>query len=281
MQFTAIDVETANSKSDSICAIGVARFQEDSVIDEQYTLVNPQDFFDPFNTDIHGITEEDVKDAPEFPDALRMIAHLLEGTTVVSHTSFDRTRMRSTAETHSVPLPQCQWVDSAALARFVWPEISKKGWGLAEICKKIGHKFQHHHALEDAKACGRVVLAATAHAGYGIEEILDQKRVAKRAKTRIATDGNPEGRLFGEVVVFTGALSISRREAAQIAAEAGCRVGNNVNNETTMLVVGDLDVRRLGGHTTRSKHRNALSLIGAGSSLQIISYTTFNELVNE
>ena len=51
-------------------------------------------------------------------------------------------------------------------------------------------------------------------------------------------EGNVAGALFGETIVFTGALVIPRQEVADRAAEAGCGVANNVGKKVTMLVVG-------------------------------------------
>lgn len=46
---------------------------------------------------------------------------------------------------------------------------------------------------------------------------------------RINLEGNPDGNLHGEVLVFTGALMISRIEAAKMAADAGCDIFASVN----------------------------------------------------
>jgi DNA polymerase-3 subunit epsilon len=56
-------------------------------------------------------------------------------------------------------------------------------------------------------------------------------------------NANPEGPLYGEVLVFTGALSMVRHDAAVIAANAGCQVDDSVTKHTTLLVVGDQDIR--------------------------------------
>jgi DNA polymerase-3 subunit epsilon len=61
--FVALDVETANSDFSSICQIGIARFDGDRLTEEWSTLVNPEDYFDPFNVSIHGITEDMVGEA--------------------------------------------------------------------------------------------------------------------------------------------------------------------------------------------------------------------------
>ena len=97
---------------------------------------------------------------------------------------------------------------------------------------------------------------------------------------RIVRNGNPEGELYGEVLVFTGALTIPRREAAGYAAEMGCKVDANVTKRTTILVVGDQDLGQLAGHRKSNKHRRAEELIRKGQSIRILRETDFRELVN-
>ena len=64
--------------------------------------------------------------------------------------------------------------------------------------------------------------------------------------------------------MFTGALEISRREAADLAASVGCEVAQGVTKATTLLVVGDVDVKRLAGHDKSSKHRKVEELMAKG-----------------
>ena len=71
--FVALDVETANADSSSICQIGVVTFENSVVADTWVSLVNPEDEFDEFNVSIHGISEDDVIDAPTF---LSIATHL-------------------------------------------------------------------------------------------------------------------------------------------------------------------------------------------------------------
>lgn len=96
----------------------------------------------------------------------------------------------------------------------------------------------------------------------------------------ISRAGNPEGLLYGEVVVFTGTLDIPRREAADMAAKIGCSVADGVTKNTTILVVGDQDVKKLAGHEKSSKHRKAELLIKQGQVLRILRESDFKELVN-
>ena len=95
----------------------------------------------------------------------------------------------------------------------------------------------------------------------------------------IAREGNSDGPLAGEVVAFTGALSLPRHEAAALAADAGCDVGSGVTHRTTLLVVGDQDTRRLAGHEKSLKHRKAEELISEGFHIRIVGESDFRRLV--
>ncbi len=283
MRFVAIDVETANADMASICSIGVAAFENGAIATEWYSLIDPDDFFDPVNISIHGISEGDVQGAPTFSDAASEIDRFLGGQVVVTHTHFDRVAMHQAAGRRSITAPSCTWLDSARVARRVWSECARSGYGLANVCKMIGYTFEHHNALEDAKAAGHVMLAAMQESGLDLDAM--QRRVlqpidpSSTSAASITRDGNPDGPFAGEVIVFAGALEIPRREAADLAASAGCTVANSVTKKTTMLVVGDMDVTKLAGHDKSSKHRKAEDLVSAGQPLRIIRETDFKELV--
>jgi len=78
-----------------------------------------------------------------------------------------------------------------------------------------------------------------------------------------------------EVIVFTGSLSVPRQDAADLAAEAGCRVEDGVTKHTTMLVVGDQDLRILADHEKSTKHIKAERLIEKGQSIRILRESDF------
>lgn len=86
--------------------------------------------------------------------------------------------------------------------------------------------------------------------------------------------------IIGCPLYVHGALSIPRREAADLAAQTGCHVASNVTKKTTILIVGNQDVKRLAGHNKSSKHRKAENLISNWQTIRIIRETDFKELVN-
>jgi len=286
MEFVAIDVETANADMASICQIGLARFKDGVLVDEWSSLIDPEDYFDFINIGIHGINEEDAVGAPTFPKVLGDLSRFLSGSVCVSHTHFDRVSVGRALEKYSLSPIETIWLDSARVARRTWEECAWRGYGLSNICEIIGYKFKHHDALEDAKASGQVMIAAVEKTGLDIDAWL--KRVHQPIDPENSTsgpaihrDGNPEGEFYGEIMVFTGALEIPRREAADLAAGIGCTVVSGVTKKTTLLVVGDQDVTKLAGKTKSSKHLKAEQLIAKGQKIRIIKESDFKELVNQ
>lgn len=68
MNFVAFDFETANAKRNSACSIALTVVENNRVVDELYSLIDPQTPFHWRNTQIHGITGKDVLGAPNFSE---------------------------------------------------------------------------------------------------------------------------------------------------------------------------------------------------------------------
>jgi len=284
MDFVSIDVETANADLASICQIGIAVYSGNILVDEWVTLIDPEDYFNFINIDIHGIDESAVEGAPTFPEVASKISDYLRDKVVVSHTHFDRVSIGRTFSKHNLEPVGAIWLDSAMVARRAWPEFARRGYGLKNLCEKIGYTFRHHDALEDAKAAGAVLLEAIKVTSLDLAAW--QKRVRQPIDpsnssigSAINRDGNVEGELFGEVAVFTGALEIPRKEAADLAAGIGCEVATGITKKTTLLIVGDQDVTKLAGKEKSSKHIKAENLISKGQKIRIIKESDFKELV--
>ena len=166
LNFTAIDVETANADMASICQIGVAKYVEGKLVEEWSSLVDPEDYFDFVNIDIHGITEDDVVGSPTFPEVVGILSGFLNNTICVCHTHFDRVSIHRALSKYSLPEFNSTWLDSARVTRRTWCKFAWSGYGLANICGEIGYTFRHHDALEDAKASAQVLLAAIEATGW-------------------------------------------------------------------------------------------------------------------
>lgn len=281
MNFVTIDVETANPDFASICQVGVAAFRDETLHETWESLVDPEDYFDEMNVAVHGIDERAVRGAPKWQTVYELLAPWLQGQVVASHTPFDRAALSRACEKNGLPPHSCTWLDTARVVRRAWPAFAQKGYGLANVAKHLNIQFQDYNAKEDARAAGEVLLRAMAETGFTVEQWLDRtaKPINPLSTALVSRPGNPDGPLFGEKLVFTGALSMPRREAADLAAAAGCEVDSGVTKHTTVLVVGDQDIARLSGHERSSKHRKAEELMAQGQGIRIIGESDFRRLL--
>lgn len=284
MEFVAIDVETANADMSSICQIGLARFVDGQLAEEWCTLVDPEDYFDEVNISIHGIESGMVEGQPKLPQIADRLRSTLEGTVSVCHTHFDRIAIGRAYDKYNLGPISTTWLDSARVVRRTWKDLAWKGYGLANVCNRIGYEFRHHDALEDAKAAGFVLLAAMQESQqdldqwcHRVNQPIDPENSSSGAA--IQRDGNPEGDLYGEVLVFTGYLELPRGEAATLAASVWCQVATGVTKKTTILVVGDQDVTKLAGYEKSAKHRKAEQLVTEGHRIRIVRESDFKTLV--
>lgn len=307
MNFVVIDVETANPDLSSICQIGIACFHDGKLDNSWGSLVNPEDEFDPIHVSIHGIDEEKVRDCPNWPALYPEVRRLLQGNIVASHMAFDRVALRRACERYRLADCEYRWIDSAMVVRRAWPIFSHSGYALANVAAEFGIEYRAHDALQDACCAGEVLLRAITESGLSIDAWLERvkqpislpvhpspepvrtsteptsprpPRASLTPPVRIVRDANPEGPLFGEVLVFTGALSIPRHEAADAASVAGCEVTTSVSKHTTLLVVGDQDVRKLAGCEKSSKYRKAEELIAKGQNIRVITESDFRSITD-
>jgi len=249
------------------------------------TLINPEDFFSHINIEIHGIDEEMVLNAPLFPDVLDKLKYFMQGSVCVCHTHFDRVSLAKAFYKYGISPLDLLWLDSARVVRRAWIEFAWKGYGLANICRKIGYEFKHHDALEDAKAAAQVLLAVIKESSLDLNDWLIRVKQPINLENSssgpaVQRVGNPEGELCGTVLVFTGALQISRKDAADMAAKIGCNVASGITKETTLLVVGDQDITKLAGRDKSNKHLKAEMLISKGQNIRIIKESDFIDLVS-
>jgi DNA polymerase-3 subunit epsilon len=280
MNFLAIDVETANSDMASICQIGFVIYENGRIRKEWSSLINPEDYFDFWNESIHNITENDIIESPKFPEVYEFLKQNLENYICVCHTHFDRVSINRTCEKYELPSIQNNWIDTAKVARRCWNEFAYKGYGLANVCKKLEYSFNHHDALEDAKASAHILISAIKEKDISLDDWLIRvgRPILANGKTynkSIFKEGNPDGNLFGEVIVFTGSLKFPRIEASLLASEIGCNVINSVTKKITLLVVGDQDISKLLGKNKSSKHLKAEELKTKGQKIRILKESDF------
>lgn len=280
--FIALDVETANADYSSICSVGLVHFRGGEVFHSLEILVDPQDEFSPMNVSVHGIRPEDVVGKPTMRDVIPVIGQHLKGSVIVHHSPFDRAAIRKAAGKYSLGELPCHWVDTLKVARHVWRDFQALGgYGLKNLAQHFSFNFEHHRAAEDARVAGLILIHAMNETGKSIEDWVAHCDSSARYKgTKVARGAVADGPLSGEKIVFTGALKIAREDAATLAAQSGADIQDSVSKKTTILVVGDQDLKRTNGQIKSSKHRKAEDLMMSGTGIRIILESDFMLLID-
>jgi DNA polymerase-3 subunit epsilon len=161
MDFITIDFETATKKPESAIAVGLVRYYNNLPVSSYYSLIRPPNLYiRPDFTDIHGLTVDDVKDAPDFEQIWkREISGFIGPTLLAAHNaSFDMKILKALLKWYKIPIPGLSYFCTLNLARKAWPKLEYHA--LAELAKNFGITYKAHNALDDALTCGKLVQLA-------------------------------------------------------------------------------------------------------------------------
>jgi len=164
MDFVTLDFETANASRASVCSVGIVAFKDGKIVNEYYELIKPKNsYFHPINTSIHGITYDDVKHSADFATLWPEIKGMLDGNLVFAHNAaFDMSCLRGVLDDYGTPYPNLSYNCTVTIAKAVWPNLAN--YKLNNVSRQLGYRFSHHNALDDARACGNIVVNAMQHA---------------------------------------------------------------------------------------------------------------------
>lgn len=156
-RFTVFDVETPNRMSNRISAIGITMIEDGVITDEFYSLVNPETYFDQFNTQLTGISRETVRNAPTFPELWTKIEPLMSGRLLVAHNAvFDMNVLKKCLCDYDIKWkPYARYICTVQMGRRILPGMSHK---LNVLCDYYGICLDHHKADSDSRACAEILL---------------------------------------------------------------------------------------------------------------------------
>jgi DNA polymerase-3 subunit epsilon len=133
--FAAIDFEsagTASGQTDVPIQIGIALWSPSTGYGETFCSFLHTDRPITWSAQkVHGISTEDLKDAPTLLSLWPEIRRLLGGHAIVAHGHGTEKRFLRTFPGH----PVSPWIDTLLLSRAAWPETT--GHGLGDLCKKL------------------------------------------------------------------------------------------------------------------------------------------------
>lgn len=167
MNFIAMDFETANAKRASACSVALTIVNNDQIVDEFYSLINPQDEFNWRNIQVHGIHEQDVADAPTFPELWAHIGNLFgpQQLVVAHNAAFDNSVLRKSLEHYQLPAINYLTLDTVKTSRQLLPGY--ENYKLNTVCRELDIELEHHHnALDDCQACANILIYQSQHFGF-------------------------------------------------------------------------------------------------------------------
>lgn len=165
MDAIAIDFETANERRDSACAVGLAWIDGGRIVRRETQLIRPPELrFSPGNIRVHGILPADVRGQPNLPEAMAEFLPDLSDRLVLAHNAgFDMGVLSASLAAWGKAAPPVRYLCTLRIARQVFPDPA--GCGLAKVAGRLGIRFEHHDAGEDAYACAEIALAAMREQG--------------------------------------------------------------------------------------------------------------------
>ncbi|MCH5203894.1 MAG: 3'-5' exonuclease [Oscillospiraceae bacterium] len=156
-RFTVFDVETPNRLSDRMSAIGITVIENGNIVDEYYSLIDPETYFDFFNTKLTGISEKTVKGSPTFGEIWNNIEPYMSGGILVAHNAvFDMGVLKRCLNGYSVKWKEsAKYLCTVQIGRKLLPDMSHS---LNVMCEYYGIALNHHHAASDSRACAELLL---------------------------------------------------------------------------------------------------------------------------
>ena len=158
--FAAIDFETANGSRSSVCSVGIVIVKDGEIVDKFYSLIHPTpNYYAQFCCAVHGLSDEDTRNAPKFPEVWAQIAPKIEGLPLVAHNSpFDESCLKAAHNSYDMEYPNYVFHDTLAASRRTFGN-KLPNHQLHTSAAACGFDLTaHHHALADAEACAAIAL---------------------------------------------------------------------------------------------------------------------------
>jgi DNA polymerase-3 subunit epsilon len=161
-----VDVETTgrDASVDRVVEVGIAISLRGEIVERKTWLINPGRPIPKEASDVHKITDDQVKDAPAFGGVAGQIAEALRGCVPGAYNAaFDRAfLMNEMARAARSNLPPAlgrdvEWIDPLVWARELQPE--ERSRALGDVAARLGIALENaHRAIDDAEAALRVLL---------------------------------------------------------------------------------------------------------------------------
>ncbi len=152
-EFVVFDVETTgiNNAYERLTEIGAVKIKDGQTVDTFSTFVNPQKPISAKITELTGINDSMVADAPLEGEAVKAFLEFAGDLPLVAHNAdFDIGFIREACKRNNIEFNPC-YIDTVPICRVLFPEL--KNHKLDTVSKHLkAPAFNHHRATDDAGA---------------------------------------------------------------------------------------------------------------------------------
>lgn len=154
------DVETTglSYSGDRLTEIGAVKLKNLQVVDSFNTKVNPNMHIPEKITELTGISDADVANAPQEDEAIRKFMEFCgEDPVLAAHNAnFDTNFINEACRRSNIDF-NYNWIDTLVLCQAMLPEMGRYKLNLVAKNLKLG-KFDHHHASDDALMLAKIYI---------------------------------------------------------------------------------------------------------------------------
>lgn len=285
--YTIIDIETSGLMPlcDEIIELSALKIRDNKIIDEFSSLVKPDEEIDEFITELTGITNNMVKNAPKIDGIIEKFINFISDDIIIGYNiNFDINFVYDDYKRLYNKDFSNNFVD---IMRICKKACSLPNYKLKTVANSYNISIDgHHRGLNDCYIAYEVfnrikceILSKYANAKEFYSQNWNCNKPAKDITTNL--NGDETNFFYKKTCVFTGALSISRKDAMQLVANMGGFVSDSLNKETNLLIVGTQDYTRTKENGKSNKMLKAEKYILKGQDLQIIPEEEFYKLLEE
>ena len=292
--YIVLDIETTgfSRQNDRIIEIAADKYCNGKIIEQYHTYVNPGIPVYPHITQLTGITNAMLNDAPMIQLVKKDFMSFIGSNTLVGHNiiSFDIPFIREQLGTEI----RNDVVDTLRMAKEVFPGLPSYKLSFLDKALHLGG-LEHHRASNDIIITNALYVACKNPQPY-MKYFRDKKTISQipiepRRKgyaqidihSIVPTDPNaiPNTALTGKCIVFSGVFSMPIESAMQIAVDAGAILKSSVSRKVQFLVVGMHRPEFLDENGMTSKQRTATKLNAEGKAdIRIIDEIEFQKLAH-
>ncbi len=160
VDITVVDVETTGLDplvGDRICEIGAIKWRGGIEVGRFHAMINPGCPIPAEASQIHGITDEMVRDAPSSGEVLgEFVAFANDSLFAAYNAPFDYAFIRNELTVSGIPEPQWTVVDVLAMARHLLPGLTNHRLVTVASAMELS-EGQTHRALDDVILTGRAM----------------------------------------------------------------------------------------------------------------------------